>query len=127
MSVTEQKSVRCGACGLVQYRTPASKCRRCQRVLPLGSVEVMHVTIQQPAPPPPPPEPRATSKHVVLPMREVVRTAVVAAVKAIGHTTKAARALGITHHRLKGILRDSGDHTDYRKIRIKKAKKGKKR
>jgi hypothetical protein len=95
----------------MQFRTEAAKCRRCGKSLQRGSVETTTIILV--------PAPRADAR-VVVPMRQVMQVAAVEAVKAIGQTTKAAKVLGIQHNRLKQLLRESGDDSDYRKDRRKR-------
>jgi hypothetical protein len=109
MNEEQRETVRCGGCGLMQYRTEAAKCRRCGKPLQRGTVESTTI-ILVPAPRP----------EVITPMRKVMQDAAVEAVKVNPHTTKAAAELGIPHSRLKQLLRESGDTTDYRKDRRKR-------
>jgi hypothetical protein len=107
----ERESVRCAGCCLMQFRTEIAKCRRCGKPLQRGSVETTTIILVA--------APR-TGPNVITPMRKVMQDAAVEALKVNPHTTKAARELGIPHSRLKQLLRESGDDTDYRKDRRKR-------
>jgi hypothetical protein len=79
-------------------------CRRCGNRLRRGRIETTVVIYRdQPAEPPP-----------VMTMRQVMQAAAMHAVTYIGHTTKAANALGIPHARLKQLLREAGTDRDRR-------------
>lgn len=103
--VHERETVTCSACELTQYRTVAGKCRRCDKPLQRGTVMVTSVLIL------------AVPSTELLPMRQVMQRAAVQAHRQCGGTMRAARVLGIPASRLKQLLRESGDQTDYRKER----------
>lgn len=105
----DQTRARCTRCELVQYRRAHGLCCRCNAPLPEGTVRsvlVVYVEQQQQVP-----------EVAIIPMRQVMRLAAVSATEQIGATTKAAAALGIPHSRLKQLLLEAGDTTDYRKGR----------
>lgn len=110
MTTEARETTKCRKCELAQTRTAKAICRRCGAHLPGGSVVTTTVLLVSRKPEPP----------AIIPMREVVRRAAVEAVQSLGYTTKAANALEISHARVKQLLRQSGDHTDYRRERLKK-------
>lgn len=107
----ERSTVRCGGCECFQFRPENNLCRRCKKPLPEGSVTSTTIIFV----PTPDPEPGD-----VVSMREVQQQAAVKAMAKIGATTHAAKALGITHARLKQLLRETGDDTNYRKAGAKR-------
>ena len=111
----ERESLRGTRCELYQFRPDSGNCRRCGALLQRSSVEsttVVYLGAHDPFRP-----------QEVTPMRELMRRAAVAAVRSVGHTTKAAEKLGVPHSRLKQLLREAGDDTDYRKCRLRKPRK----
>lgn len=99
----EREITRCGRCELRQFMTASRHCRRCGSALRSGSVQSTTVIIV------------GTLRRDVLPMRDVMRQACSHAVEECGGVMRACRALGISQNRLKQLLRESGDVTDYRK------------
>ena len=99
---TSRETVTCGHCEMVQYRAETGCCRRCKKPLRRGLVESTSVIVL------------AVRDTELLPMRAVMQRAAVLAHKQCGGTMRAARALGIPASRLKQLLRESGDQTDYR-------------
>jgi hypothetical protein len=108
----QRETVRCHACALIQFKGTTNRCRRCRKELATGTIEVTSIIyVGVPAEP----------KHDIVPLREVMRAAAVHAVTTLRHVTKAAKALGITHERIKQLLKEAGDEhgRDRRKDRKK--------
>ena len=88
----ERATVKCTGCEMFQFRPESNLCRRCKKTLPEGSVTSTTIIVLPSLDPEP---------DEIVPLRAVMREAAVAAVRKIGATTHAAKALGIHHARLK--------------------------
>ena len=102
--------VKCRKCELNQVRSKTrDSCRRCGSALPQGEVQsttVVYVSHDR----------THERPHAIRPLREVMREACVEAVTTLKAPLLAAKALGITHTRMKQLLREAGHTTDYRKL-----------
>lgn len=119
----ERSLTRCGPCGLNQFRTATNKCRRCKQDLATGSIAstiVVYIPFPVPVAVPVAAFPGGQGAEAVMTLRKVIQAAAVHAVAFIPQTTKAAAALGISHFRLKQLLREAGDNVDRRTDRPKK-------